>query len=549
MLRTIGLMTGLAFLMVACGGGGDSGPPAPASYTVGGTVTGLAGSGLVLQNSGGDDLPISASGAFTFATGVPSGTSFAVTVRSSPTSPLQVCSVTDGVGTIAAADVKNVDVTCMNGYTVGGTVSGLTGFGLVLQIFRYSLVKGHPPYLFGPPLRITSNGPFTFDIVYPEGAFSVATFAAISQQPASPSQICLIHNADITRQAANVTDIEVGCSQYSYVANAEDNTVSAYTVDATSGALAAVGTPVKTGTTPHAIVGTQDRQYVFVGNEGSNDISAFAVNFASGALTAVPGSPFAAGTDPKALALYREPFGIHNLYLYVANAGSDTVSGYYVDTSSGSLGPLSPATMSTGRRPASIAVDSTLGIIYIANNGGSNDISAFWVDGGTGTLTPVAGSPFPAGANPISLALGATGRFLYTANPDATNPSISGFSIDPASGALSPLSGSPFPLAVSHYIAADQTGAYLYVTRGASIVGYGIYEPTGALTALAGFPVSAGANAYSITIDPTNQFLYVTNDGAANVSGFTLDAASGALTSISGSPFPAGNHPEFLATF
>jgi hypothetical protein len=59
-------------MLTACGGG-DSGPR---TYTVGGTVTGLSGSGLVLQNEGSADLPISASGAFTFATRMPSGTSY-----------------------------------------------------------------------------------------------------------------------------------------------------------------------------------------------------------------------------------------------------------------------------------------------------------------------------------------------------------------------------------------------------------------------------------------------------------------------------------------
>ena len=117
------------------------------------------------------------------------------------------------------------------------------------------------------------------------------------------------------------------------------------------------------------------------------------------------------------------------------------------------------------------------------------------------------------------------------------------------SGALSPLSGSPFPLPVSHYIATDQTGAYLYVTSGANVVGYGIDATTGALTALPGFPVATGANAYSVTIDPTNQFLYVANDGAANVSGFSLDSSTGMLTPIAGSPFTAGNHPDFVSTF
>ena len=92
------------------------------------------------------------------------------------------------------------------------------------------------------------------------------------------------------------------------------------------------------------------------------------------------------------------------------------------------------------------------------------------------------GSPFPAGGNPLSLALGAGGNFLYSANPDATNPSISAFSIDPTSGALSPLNGSPFTFSVSHYMATDQTGAYLYVTAGVNIVGYAIDATTGALT-------------------------------------------------------------------
>ena len=98
-------------------------------------------------------------------------------------------------------------------------------------------------------------------------------------------------------------------------------------------------------------------------------------------------------------------------------------------------------------------------------------------------------------------------------------------------------------------MATDLTGAYLYVTTGANIVGYAIDATTGALTALPGFPVAAGANAYSVSIDPTNQFLYVANDGAANISGFKLDALTGALTPMAGSPFPAGNHPEFIATF
>ena len=98
-------------------------------------------------------------------------------------------------------------------------------------------------------------------------------------------------------------------AEYAYVTNAADNTLSAYSIDATTGALAVIGAPIATGASPHAIVGFEnnprgDKRYVFVGNEGSNDVSAFAVNTTTGALTAVPGSPFPAGKDPQAMALY-----------------------------------------------------------------------------------------------------------------------------------------------------------------------------------------------------------------------------------------------------
>lgn len=38
-------------------------------------------------------------------------------------------------------------------------------------------------------------------------------------------------------------------------------------------------------------------QAVYVANAGSNSVSAYTVNASSGALTAVPGSPFPTGTD------------------------------------------------------------------------------------------------------------------------------------------------------------------------------------------------------------------------------------------------------------
>jgi len=105
----------LSFLMLLTSGCNwfDGNDP-PREYTVGGTVTGLTGQ-LTLQNNGADDLVIAADGAFEFATSVVNGTGYAVTVSSQPDG--QSCTVTNAAGNISAADVTNVQVSCVDLFT------------------------------------------------------------------------------------------------------------------------------------------------------------------------------------------------------------------------------------------------------------------------------------------------------------------------------------------------------------------------------------------------------------------------------------------------
>ena len=188
------------------------------SFTVGGNVTGLVGSGLVLQNNLGDNLPIGANGVFTFATSVATGAPYAVTVFTQPGSPTQTCTVTDGSGTMGAANVTNVAVSCTtNTYTVGGTVSGLTGSGLVLQN------NG------GNNLPISANGAFTFTTPVPSGSLYAVT---VLTQPGTPTQTCVVTNGSGTIGAANVTNVTVACSN-----NNVAPTISAVAVTRRSGDL------------------------------------------------------------------------------------------------------------------------------------------------------------------------------------------------------------------------------------------------------------------------------------------------------------------------
>lgn len=82
-----------------------------ASYTVGGTITDLHGTGLVLQLNGANDLAASGS-SFTFTTELASGSPYEVTVLSQPANPAQVCDISNESGTIGSSDVDDVVVAC-----------------------------------------------------------------------------------------------------------------------------------------------------------------------------------------------------------------------------------------------------------------------------------------------------------------------------------------------------------------------------------------------------------------------------------------------------
>jgi hypothetical protein len=164
--------------------------------SVGGTVSGLEGDEVVLQNNGGDDQVVTTDGGFTFSP-QDDGTDYEVTVATQPTDPSQTCSVANGTGTLAGADVDDIEVTCTTDqFTVGGTVSGLAGNEVVLQN------NG------GDDLVVSANGGFTFS-PQDDGTDYEATVATL---PTNPSQTCSVANGTGTLAGADVTDVEVTCT-------------------------------------------------------------------------------------------------------------------------------------------------------------------------------------------------------------------------------------------------------------------------------------------------------------------------------------------------
>ncbi|GAG10473.1 unnamed protein product, partial [marine sediment metagenome] len=140
-----------------------------AKYSVGGTLNGLVGSGLVLNlNSGVQTLPIVANGKFAFPTALADGSAYAVSVNTQPSAPAQVCSVTNGAGNLNGADVTGIVVEC-----APPTVNGVCGSdnGSTLSVTPTHLCSA------GTPSAVSGSGPWNWSCAGDHGG-STATCSA-----------------------------------------------------------------------------------------------------------------------------------------------------------------------------------------------------------------------------------------------------------------------------------------------------------------------------------------------------------------------------------
>jgi DNA-binding beta-propeller fold protein YncE len=70
------------------------------------------------------------------------------------------------------------------------------------------------------------------------------------------------------------------------------------------------GSPFQAGTYPEGIAFDPNGKFAYVANDGSNTVSGFAVDGSSGVMSALPGSPFQAGSGPYGIAACRVRNGV-----------------------------------------------------------------------------------------------------------------------------------------------------------------------------------------------------------------------------------------------
>jgi hypothetical protein len=177
---------------------GKDAPSGP--FTIGGHVTGLSGTGLVLLDNGGNALDISANGPFTFTSPLAQGVTYDVTVGTQPMTPPQTCTVVAGKGKVLLHDVISVDVACTTDFfTISGTVSHLAKGDVVVLEDNGT-----------DQLTVSTNGPFTFKTkVLGGGTYSVT----IQTQPSGSTDTCYVSGPTSTGTvSADVTNVAVTCS-------------------------------------------------------------------------------------------------------------------------------------------------------------------------------------------------------------------------------------------------------------------------------------------------------------------------------------------------
>jgi len=417
------------------------------SFTVGGTVSGLIGSGLSLQNKAASTAPVAGNGAFAFPAPLVSGAKYEVKATAQPAGPNQTCTPQSATGTVAAGNITSVSVPC----AVNGTYYYAANYNSsTLSIYR---------------VQAAANNTYSY------------TFVGTTATPAGPTSVD--------------TD---SLNRYAYVTSSGTDALLVYTINAGTGALTLVNS-YPAGDFPAEVQISPNGATAWVSSSGA--IASFHIN-GDGTLAPI-GSPVTSvyGAIEHYPDIYEPLFGHEHVVVwgsgscpqgtcgpplwqyavnpngtlnyegwfwwsgpteptdpphqvqitideecdprtanqqhsyYVANPGANTISLYGGDYTcvDGQLSLQLVGTFPAGPEPRAIAVNAAQTFAYVIN-GGNNTLSTFAVSAG-GNLTPV-GTLVPTGPDPSSLALDPGGSVLYVVN--AGDNTVSYYSLNPTTG-------------------------------------------------------------------------------------------------------------------
>jgi 6-phosphogluconolactonase (cycloisomerase 2 family) len=171
----------------------------------------------------------------------------------------------------------------------------------------------------------------------------------------------------------------------------------------TDGALTAIdGSPFNAGVKPVGIASTPTSRFVYVTDFAQNELIAYSV-LDGGVLHPLINGPFRTGNQPSAITI--DPRGI---YIYVSNELDNTVSAYELalqtGTPSAAVNTTGAAANVTGTEPVAVLVDPGFGRYVYTANFLDNSVTGFKLNSSTGTLAATQNGPYPSIGQPAAIA-------------------------------------------------------------------------------------------------------------------------------------------------
>jgi len=460
------------------------------SYPVGGTVSGLTGTGLLLRVNGSQTLAVNTNGTFSFPTTLPSGSAYSVTVQSQPLVAREICGVSNGSGTVGTSPVSNVGVSCA---TVLGFMYELN-FS-TSQIFSYGIDSNTGNVIpFGTPIGSGGGSPSAIlasadgrhlyvanEIAVPaltglttlsDYVGTLATYAVDTDTGQPTLEGTPVSAAPNTSQLAAAGSFLFVFNDPLLIPgiNMPPPTLMEYVLDPTSGLPTLLGTPLTFATENWffgmAVSPNQQFLYVLSGDPDANTpvwptLTVYAIDAASGAITAVQSmivqvNSNSISIDPQGRFLYLEtaaPLSPYGLALAI-------VLPYAIDPTSVSLTAVGTGT-SVATNGGPIVIDPSGHYLYAVNDfnfgASQNTIQALSIDQSSGALSTMGpiietdGATISAGG----LIFDPSGEFLYLVSATETNSQSTGtalttFIVSAASGSAGELvpSGAPQQLPI-----------------------------------------------------------------------------------------------------
>ena len=286
--------------------------------------------------------------------------------------------------------------------------------------------------------------------------------------------------------------------------------------------------------------GSTANDYAYVANATTNTLSGFAVG--TGTLTAVTNSPYTLGFSPQSLVVNPS-----NSLLYVG--GTSLIYAYSI----GSGGALS--LLNNGSPVAlgdAIAMDiSPDGQWLFVLDGNGVSIDEYQINSVTGALTQQPGATYSitnATVVPRALKVAPDGDFIFAALGTAGDIV---FTLNESTGVIAGAQRLSLNSTTTsdNALAVSSGSSYLYIARSGTnggVAAYAISANSGALSSLSGSPFAAGTQPYAVALNKAGTDLYLANRGDSTVSAYSV-ASTGGLTGLSGSPYSAGSAVAGLA--